>query len=54
MSKKAFLITFSSNNQPRIIEEINKLMSIFKESIKTDRKDTFFSELIKELIYLFY
>lgn len=44
----AFLITFSRNNRLQIIDEINKLMPIFRESIKTDRRDTFFSELFNK------
>ena len=44
----AFLINFSRNNQLQIREEINKFMPIFKELLKTDRKDTFFSELINK------
>ena len=48
----AFLISFSRNNQLQIVEEINKLMPIFRESIKTDRIDTFFSELVNKGILI--
>ena len=45
---KAFHFLFTRKNELQIIEDINMLMPIFRESIKKDRIDTFFSELIEK------
>ena len=45
----AFLMTFNRNDQLQIIEKINDFMSIFKELLKTDRRDKFISDLKEHL-----